>query len=440
MKVLYITAGAAGMYCGSCLRDNALAAELMAQGHDVTLLPLYTPTLTDEANVSYDRVFFGGISVYLQQQSAVFRHTPRVLDRIWDSKAALRAASRGSLAVDPQALSAMTISILRGEDGNQGKEFFKLLDWLAQQDPPDIVSLPNALLIALAGPIRQLFNRPVCVTLQGEDLFLAGLPEPHRTTAIELIKANVANVDGFIALNNFYAEFMSDYLSIPREQIHVVPLGINLTDYDTVRPQIDSAKRFAASERFTIGYFARIAPEKGLHLLAQAYRLLRSKGELGDARLEAAGYLAPEYRGYLRAIEDSLKEAGLGNEFRYHGTLERHDKIEFLRGLDVFSMPATYPEPKGLSVIEAMASSVPVVQPRWGAFPEMIHKTSGGILVEPNDTGSLAEGLLSLWKNQEYARDLGRQAGPGVRANYTVEMMTDRAVEVYADIVHGFRQ
>ena len=73
MKILSITAGAAGMYCGSCLRDNALAAELMARGHDVILLPLYTPTLTDEPNVSQSKVFFGGISVYLQQHLAVFQ-------------------------------------------------------------------------------------------------------------------------------------------------------------------------------------------------------------------------------------------------------------------------------------------------------------------------------------------------------------------------------
>lgn len=63
MKILALTAGAAQMYCGSCIRDNALAAELKNQGQDVTLLPMYTPTLTDEPNVSDARVFFGGISV-----------------------------------------------------------------------------------------------------------------------------------------------------------------------------------------------------------------------------------------------------------------------------------------------------------------------------------------------------------------------------------------
>ena len=76
MRITYITAGAGGMYCGACIRDNALAAELMSQGHQVELLPLYTPTLTDEPNVSQDAVFFGGINVYLQQHFSLFRpHT-----------------------------------------------------------------------------------------------------------------------------------------------------------------------------------------------------------------------------------------------------------------------------------------------------------------------------------------------------------------------------
>src|SRR5688572_29308693 len=96
MRILSITAGAAGMYCGSCFRDNAVAAELLARGHEVTLMPVYTPTRTDEANVSQHRVLFGGISVYLQQHSAFFRKTPRLLDKLWDSPAVIRTlASRG---------------------------------------------------------------------------------------------------------------------------------------------------------------------------------------------------------------------------------------------------------------------------------------------------------------------------------------------------------
>src|SRR5260370_10727006 len=154
MKILAITAGAANMYCGSCVRDNALGAGLTGEGHDVILLPLYAPTLTDEVNVSADKVFFGGISVYLEQKSALFRHLPPIVDRLWDSMYALRAASKRSIATSPQLLGELTVSMLKGEEGNQRKEFGKLVDWLLSEAPPDVVSLPNSLLIGLAGPIK----------------------------------------------------------------------------------------------------------------------------------------------------------------------------------------------------------------------------------------------------------------------------------------------
>jgi glycosyltransferase involved in cell wall biosynthesis len=219
---------------------------------------------------------------------------------------------------------------------------------------------------------------------------------------------------------------MADFLAIPRSKIYVVPLGINLKGYDDERKN--------DPERFTVGYFARIAPEKGLHILADAYRELRARGELAGAKMEVAGYLAPEHHGYLDQIKSEMKDAGLGDEFQYHGELDRDSKIDFFKRMDLFSMPTTYAEPKGLSVIEAMASGTPVVQPKWGAFPEMIERTRGGILVEPNDSASLAEGILSLWKNQEYARDLGRQGAQGVRQHYHVARMAELALEVYADL------
>ena len=133
MKILAFTAGAAQMYCGSCIRDNALAAELKSQGHDIILLPIYTPTLTDETNVAAHKVFFGGISVYLEQHSGLFRKTPWLLDRLWDSEWALKLASRRSIPVNPRLLGEMTVSMLRGEDGRQRKEIHKLAAWLRSE-------------------------------------------------------------------------------------------------------------------------------------------------------------------------------------------------------------------------------------------------------------------------------------------------------------------
>src|ERR1039458_9393384 len=137
MKILAFTAGAARMYCGSCLRDNALAAELKKQGHDIVLLPLYTPTRTDESNVSEHRLFLNGISVCLDQQAAFFRKVHPLLDRLWDAPWMLQLASRTSIDVDPHLLGGMTVSMLRGEDGFQLKEIRKLSNWLRHESPPD---------------------------------------------------------------------------------------------------------------------------------------------------------------------------------------------------------------------------------------------------------------------------------------------------------------
>jgi glycosyltransferase involved in cell wall biosynthesis len=427
MKILYLTAGAAGMYCGSCLRDNALAAELMRQCHDVTLVPLYTPTLTDEPNVSHDRIFFGGISVYLQQRSRLFQKTPWLLDRLWDSTFALKLAARSSIQVDPSALGELTVSMLRGEEGNQRKELRKMIRWLKSETAPDIIVLPFTLLIGLARPLKEALNRPVLCTLQGEDLFLEGLHEPYRTDSLDLIRSQVETVDAFLAVSDYYADFMSSYLRIPEEKMHVVPLGINLEGYDP-RPR-------ALRDVFTIGYFARVAPEKGLHVLCEAYRLLRERSDFSSARLEVAGYLGPEHREYLHEIEKQMKDWGFGEEFHYRGAVDRNEKVAFLKSIDVLSVPATYDEPKGIFLLEAMASGTPVVQPRRGAFPEIIERTSGGLLVEPDDPQSLAEGIFSMYKNPTIAREMGERGAERVRQFYNVSRMAERALEVYSSFV-----
>ena len=178
-----------------------------------------------------------------------------------------------------------------------------------------------------------------------------------------------------------------------------------------------------------------MAPEKGLHVLAEAYRQMRSDGRLPKARLEAAGYLRPEHKDYFNEIEQQLKAAGLGEEFRYHGEVDREQKIAFLRTLDVLSVPATYNEPKGMFLLEAMACGVPVVQPSVGAFTEIVEKTGGGVLVD-DDPASLAEGILKLYREPELAERLGQNGFRGVRENYSVARMADRALEVYESVMN----
>jgi glycosyltransferase involved in cell wall biosynthesis len=414
------------MYCGSCLRDNAMATELIARGHDVMLLPVYTPTLTDEPNVSNDHVVLGGISAYLEQYVPMFRKTPRWLDRIWDSKTVLGLASRRSISINPQMLGEMTVSVLKGENGFQRKEIDKLIEWLSVQDKPDVINLPYSLLLGMAEPLKRALNVPILCTLQGEDLFLDNLQEPYRTESLNLIRDHLGHVDLFLSVSQYYADFMPQYLGIPHEKIRVVPLGINPQGFDLREQQ--------RSGPFTVGFFARIAPEKGLHVLADAYRILRESGELPEARFEAAGYMAADCKSYLEGVQRRLKEAGLDGEFHYRGVLDRAEKISFLRKLDVMAVPATYDEPKGVSLLEAMACGVPLVQPRRGSFTEVVENTGGGLLVQPDDPQSLAQGILKIVKDKQLAEELSANGFRGVREQYSAANMADRVLEAYEEV------
>ncbi len=425
MRVLYITAGAANMYCGSCLRDNSVATELIKAGHDVMLLPLYTPTRTDEVNVSQRHlVFFSGISVYLEVKYRYFRQRHRWLDWLLDRPWLIRLATRNSSATDPRTLGQFAVSVLEGERGPLRKEVERLVNWLEQGPEPDVISLPFTLLISLAEPLKRSLGRPVCCTLQGEELFLGDLIEPYRSQALALIRSQVAHVDLFLAVSSFEADFMSGFLGVPREKIQVVGLGIN--------PEGFAPRQPAPSGPFRIGYMARVAPEKGLQLLADAYHELRRRN-LPPSRLDVAGHLRREHAGYLAAIERNMRDCGLGDEFTYHGELNREQKIRFLQSLDVMSVPCTYDEPKGLFLLEAMASGVPVVQPRRGSFPEIIGNTGAGILVAPDDPISLADGIERIWKDAKLARGLS-EAGPrAVQEHYTSAGMATRTASAFSN-------
>jgi glycosyltransferase involved in cell wall biosynthesis len=203
-----------------------------------------------------------------------------------------------------------------------------------------------------------------------------------------------------------------------------VPLGINLSGYFEREARTDDGP-------FRIGYFARVAPEKGLHLLAEAYVRLRERVPARRFELHVAGYTAPDSRAYMESVRKRLAQAGCGGEATWHGVVDREGKLRFLRSLDVLSVPATYDEPKGMFLLEAMANGVPVVQPRRGAFTEIVERTGGGLLVAPDDPDALAEGIETLVRSPGEASVLGTRAFAGVRAHYSVEQSASRLLGVY---------
>lgn len=419
MRIAYIAAGAADMYCGSCLHDNTLAAALQKMGHEVALVPTYTPMRTDAPSVSLDRVFFGALNVYLQQKAAAFRHTPGAFDRLLDRPGLIQRAARLGASTDPTELGDLTYSILQGEEGFQAKELEKLVTWLRDDFKPDVVHLTNSMFAGFARRLKQELGVPVVCSLQGEDLFLNHLREPWRGRVRELLAERARDVDAFQVNSAWYADFMADYLGgIDRERMFVVPLGLTLQGHD--------GEPHPASDPPTVGYLARICPEKGLHVLVEAFRLLE-----GKVRLRVAGWLGERDRRYLEDLESRIAGWGMSGLYERVGEVDREGKIRFLQSLDILSVPTIYLDPKGLFVLEALANGVPVVQPRHGAFPEMIDATGGGLLVEPDSPEELARGIGTLLDDPGLRQELGRRGREAVHARFHDRAEAEGTLRVY---------
>lgn len=426
MNYAFLTPGTGSYYCGACMRDNALAKSLLAAGHQVSLLPMYLPLQLDEEMLpqAQNPIFFGGINVYLQQNVSLFRHTPRWLDNFLNHSGLLRSAARRSHMTSAHTHGAMALAMLRIEDSHFGKELDKLIDWLATEKP-DVLCLGTAL---QAGMIRQLKQRlgvKIISYFQGEDSFLDGLPEPFKTDCWAELRSRLADADLLVAPSQFYADLMRRRLDAPDLHIEVMPNGIDLGGYRVAKPTSPPV----------IGYLARMIREKGLPVLVEAFIHLRNTLKQPDARLHIAGAATAGDSKLIAELKHRLTAAGLNDQVTWSPNISREEKADMLSSLTLFSVPATYPEAFGLYLLEALASGVPVVQPRASSFPEIIEESGGGVLVPPGDHVALASAWHELLDRPELLQSFGEKGRHAAEHSYSVQAMRDRFIALATPLV-----
>jgi glycosyltransferase involved in cell wall biosynthesis len=430
MRIVHITAGAGGRLCGSCLHDNTLVRSLRARGCDAILLPAYVPTTTDEENVAEPRIVMGGVNVWLQENVAFFRHTPWFLDRILDSPRLLGWLSSRTGEMRPADLGPLTVSSLQGERGHQRKEIEKLCQLLDHELRPDVVHLSNALLLGMARRIRETTGAGIACSLSGEDIFIEKIPEPAYSQIRDLLRERARDVDRFVALNQFFADFMAHYLAVPRERIAVIPHGIDSAGFPA------AARAPTAGPRFVIGSLARACPEKGLDLLVQALPLVREKH---DVTLRAAGAVVDAERDYIARCRKTAGELGVAEQITWLGQVDRAGKLALLDSIDLFAMPTVFPEAKGIPVVEAMAAGVPVVAPAHGAFPELLDDEQAGRLHAPGDVADLASVIIDVLDDAEARQRMATHGHALARGRHLADHMATAHEGLYRQIVSGRR-
>lgn len=249
-------------------------------------------------------------------------------------------------------------------------------------------------------------------------------------------------MDLFIAPSRYFAGVMTRRLGLDPARVRVIPNGLNLEGYDQPRWTgggsalvRDDGSAVARPPAPVLGYFGRMCREKGLDTLVEAFIELKRRDRVPRLKLHIGGGCGPGDEPFVKAQRKRLAAAGFIGETQFVPNLSRTEKIAFLQGLTVFSVPADCGEAFGLYVLEALAAGVPVVQPRVAAFPEILEATGGGVLCEPGSPQALADAIEELLLHPDRARALGEQARRAVRERFSVEAMADEVVRAYAGLV-----
>lgn len=434
MKIAYLVPGSGGtFYCQNCLRDYALIRAIRKLGEEAISLPLYLPPYDEYGDMDFNPagspvpIFFGGISVYLREHIPLLRNAPGWLDRLFNHPLLLRYAAKQEGSTNPAALGSMTLSLLEGRKGHHHKEYQRLLDWLVQQEKPDLIHISNALLLGLAPEIKKVLNVPVVCSLQDEEPWIEAMPAPYNRLCWKGIADTAVFVDTFVATSAWYAERIANRIGIPQSRIQIIPLGVDAENLD-----LSHTPSFMPP---TIGFLSRLNRSQGFDVLVEAFITLKREAALSDLRLRATGGCTPADRSFLDAIQQRLQSCGMLEAFDLVPEFNKQQREAFLQTISVLSVPIAKGEAFGLHVIEALAQGVPVAQPRVGAYVETLEATGGGLLYNPRDPNGLVDALRILLTDPVRAIEMGKQGRKRVIETYSMAQVAQNMQTLYQGLI-----
>ena len=399
MKLLFITPGSGdNFYCENCMRDRDIVKALAGVGADVTFMPLYLPVdlqrdgdsrLNESAcgSVHESPLFFGGVNAWLLQNVSFWKKVPGYFRHLMDSKYILKMAAKRAGMTDPTSLGDMTLSVLKGMDGQQRQQLAEMVDWLRYSDTiPEAVILSDALLNGIAPAIKEKLNIPVYCLLQDEDGFVDSLGE-FADPCWQQMRANSKFVDKYIAVSEFYRDAMRERLELEAGQIEFCYSGVNFDDYKTVTK--------AGAKVQTVGYLSRICRDNGFDLLVEAFVELKKAPANKDLKLIVTGGAIGD-QDFIEEQKKILAANSLNGYVEFREEFKQLPaRIQFFDDIDLLCVPTRHALAHGRFVLESLAASVPVLVPAIGVFPEIIDKCGGGVVYDLNGE-SLAVNLQKV--------------------------------------------
>lgn len=425
MKIVYLITGSGGsFYCGNCYRDMLfLRAIRKVPGMEAKAIPLYLPPDRSGLDQGFDKnVFFGAISMFLREKVGFMRNMPPVFDKFLDSAPLLKIAARQAGTTRTAGYEELTINMIEGDNAFRKHEMDRLVSYLIKDGKPDIIHLSNALILGIARQLKQRIDVKIVCSLLNEDDWIDDMVEPFRSKAWQMISREAVYVDNFVTPSVYYKNLFIDRTRLDGKNIHVVPLGFE--------PEASSITT-SRSGPPAIGYFSRVNRHNGFDKLVDAFIELKKMGKFNDLMFNICGGYTGDDKPFISEQIGRLRDHGLQKSVKIYPEFQGDMKAKFFRDVDVISVPVRKYDGYGLYILEANGAGVAVVQPMTGAFPEIVEKTGGGIIYEPDNTEKLSETLRYILEDSDLRTKLGRTGYENVRRWFSLEKMSEGLSSVY---------
>jgi glycosyltransferase involved in cell wall biosynthesis len=252
----------------------------------------------------------------------------------------------------------------------------------------------------------------------------AWLLRPKRFAHRWLYRLGAARMDGIIAVSDETAEAFVQHVGCRSDQVRVVYNAVDTERLPVAVPRPDIR--------------AELEFEPGVHLMIMVGTFKRQKGH--SYLIEAAAKICPRYPhlrillagdGELRrAIEDAVGELGLQQQIVFLGT--RRDVPEILAAADSFVMPSLW-EGLSLALMEAMASSLPVVATDVSGSRLAVLDGVTGWIVEPGDAHALDEAMDRILEDPTRSRAMGQAGRARAEELFSVRNQTERLIAIFEE-------
>ncbi len=228
-------------------------------------------------------------------------------------------------------------------------------------------------------------------------------------------------IDAIIAISEGVKKVLVEG-KVPAEKITVIPSGIDFSIFDEVKDRNFLRREFGfADDDFLVGIVAALEDHKGHKYLFQATKIIREHSAKIKLIVVGTGSLRLE-------LESQVQQLGIEDIVFFLGF--REDVPRILASLDLFVL-SSHLEGLGSSLLDAMASGLPVVATRTGGIPEIVHHGETGLLVPPKDPDALAKAIIELYHDQDLANYLAEKGREYVRRHFSAEAMAERIVDLY---------